>query len=111
PPPLEIQPAIASTGSQLCYSTVVDIAAAVKYDVGDAFFSSSRSDQLTDLESAFLVAAAYVKTFFGGSSRSDGHAVYVINQLCVDMLRGAENAQTGALRSTGDFITNSPMSL
>lgn len=63
-------------------------------------------DLLADCVCAFFIAAVCFKVLFHGRSGGKGHAVDVIDQLCVDVLRRAEYIQAGTLRGSGDLVTD-----
>ena len=104
-----LEAALAGTFGKLLHAAVVDVAAAVEYDLGDTLFHSPLSNHLSNLAGGFLVAAVAFEILLDGGGGNQGHALLVVNQLGVDIAKGAEYIQAGP--SGGAVYKRQPYSL
>ena len=81
----ELKSALASAVSQLRYTSVIKIAAAVEYDFGDTLCYSSLADELTNELCCFLVSAVALEGLLLRRSGNQGYSRYVVNDLRTDV--------------------------
>ncbi len=96
---------------QLRYTSVIDIAATVKYNCFDALGKCLFAYGLTDLFSCVLVASDTLEASLDGGCGDQGYAGNVVDDLGINVLVGTVNSKSGALSSTGDLSAYSGMSL
>ena len=85
---------------------MVYITASVENNIGDTSSLSLLGDHLADLLSSLNIAAEALEALLGGRSSCKCNALYVVNDLSVNVLRRTENVKTRALCGTGDLRTN-----
>ena len=90
---------------------MIKVAASVENNVGDAFFDGSLGDGFADLFSSLFVAARHAEIFFGAGGRHKGDTLGVIDDLSVDVIVGAINAESRAFSGAADLCSDSLMSL
>ena len=88
---------------------MVNVAAAVENYVFDALFFSALTDQLANLLGGFTVTGGAFKAFFDGRGSNQSMAVYVVDDLSVDVCIAAENIEAGSLGRARDFTADSLM--
>src|SRR5699024_8244758 len=111
PPDLKLKAALASALSEFLHAAVVQITAAVKYDILDALCLAALSHQQANLLRGVLVAAVLGEVLLDRRSGDEGHAGYVVDHLCIDVLCASVNVKTGALCGAGDLAAHSLMAL
>lgn len=70
-------------------------------------FALARSgNQLADLAGGFLVAGGAFEILLDGAGRGQSHAVYIIDDLRVDVRIAAINVQARSFGGAGDLAAN-----
>ncbi len=110
-PELELEAALASAFSEFRYTSVINVATAVKYYCGNALCKSSLCESLTNLASCLLVGSDALKVLFIGVGRNEGHTCNIVDDLSRDVCIGTIYSKTGSLCCAGDLSANSLMSL
>ena len=82
---LELKSAFSCTCSELRYTSVIDITAAVEYNFCNAACESFFCDLLSDLLSSFLVGADTFEILFYGRSGAKCYAINIVDDLSVDI--------------------------
>ena len=109
---LEIQSGLTGAGCQLLYTTGVKITAAVINDLGNALIESALCNGFADDESCFLLVLALelsLNISLNGGSCCDGAADAVIDDLGIDVVQAAVNAQTGPFGRADDMPAHTMM--
>src|SRR5882757_3951886 len=104
-PWLELQSCFARSIRQRFDASVVKVSTAVEHNLLHAFFFSALSDGLANLFGSGHVSTGRLGFFvallaFGSAGRDQCHAVQVINDLRVDVVKRAINVQPRTLRRT-----------
>ena len=89
---------------------MIDITASVEDDFGDSFLLCFPGDGHADLFRRFFVSAKAFEPFFHRRCAGQRYAGYIVDQLGIDVLCGAENIQAGTSRSAADFLADSGVS-
>ena len=108
---LELESCFSCTFSKLRYTSVIDIAAAVKYNCFDALSECLLSNSLTNVACSFLVGTDALECCLDGRCGDKGNALYIVDDLSINVLIGTVNSESGALCSTGNLSTYSCVSL
>ena len=104
---LEFETGLTSGVGQRLHLPVVEETTAVEYNLSDACCQGLLGDKGTYLSGSFLISL--LKLYVLGASGAKGDTLRVVDDLCVDVLVGEINSQTGALRRTGNLLANTRM--
>ena len=107
----ELQAALASAFSQFRYTSVIQIAATVEYDLSDALCNCFFGNHLANFSCCCLVATVSGKALTESGSAYQGYALHIIDDLCANVRVGTIYGQTRTLGSTRNLCSDSLMSL
>ena len=109
--PSEFQAALAGAFGQRLNASVVDIAAAVEHHGVNPLLQGALGNLQAYLLRGFLIAAESFKVLLDAGGRAKRVAGDVVNDLSINILIAAENAQTRPLRRSGDLGADSGVEL
>src|SRR6185436_9370097 len=95
---LKLQAALTGSVAERLHSAVIDVTAAVEHDVRDAGLDRALRDQLADDRGrrrvgAFALLESLLGLFVERRARRDRHALQIVDDLSVDVLRRAKHRQ------------------
>src|SRR5699024_1587574 len=106
---LQLQAALAGAVSQGLDTAMIHETAAVEHDLRDALFQSTLGDLFANLGSGLDVAAETFNVLVHGGRRHQSHALFIVNDLSVNVLGGAENIQARTSGGAADLAANAAM--